>query len=92
MVAKKATEAGKITIGAEKAHVEGGILMTEGLSYLELGKQTAQMAKRVLVEGADISQMPVESLKATTKAVNLETAKALGLEGAEVFAGAEEVK
>lgn len=92
VVAKKATEAGVITIGAEKAHVEGGILMTEGLSYLELGKQTARMAKRVLVDKADISAMPVERLKATTKAVNVETAKALGLEGLEVFAGAEEVK
>ncbi|RRD96527.1 ABC transporter substrate-binding protein [Clostridiales bacterium COT073_COT-073] len=92
VVAKKANEAGVITIGAEKAHVEGGILMTEGLSYLELGKQTAQMAKRVLVDGADISAMPVESLKATSKAVNVETVKILGLEGAKTFAGAEEVK
>ncbi|MDO4765659.1 MAG: ABC transporter substrate-binding protein [Eubacteriales bacterium] len=92
VVAKKANEAGVITIGAEKAHVEGGILMTEGLSYLELGKQTARMAKRVLVDKEDISQMPVENLKETSKAVNVTTAKQLGLEQLPVFEGAEEVK
>lgn len=91
VVAKKANEAGKLTIGAEKAHVEGGILMTEGLSYFELGKQTARMAKKVLVDGADISQMPVETLERTGKVVNLATAKLLGLEGKQALEGAEEL-
>ncbi len=92
VVAKKATEAGKITIGAEEAHVQGGILMTEGLSYFELGRQTAAMAKRILIDGEDIAAMPVESLVETTRAVNVETAKALGLEGLEVFSGATQVE
>lgn len=92
VVAKKATEAGKVTIGAEEAHVQGGILMTEGLSYFELGRKTAAMAKRILVDGEDIAAMPVERASQTSRVVNMETAKALGLADLEVFSDAVEVK
>ncbi len=90
VVAKKANEAGVITIASECSHVESGILMTEGLSYEELGKQTARMAKRILVDKEEISSMPVEQLVETSRIVNMETAKALGLEEEiSVFKGAE---
>ena len=92
IVAKKATEVGKVTIGAEEAHVQGGILMTEGLSYFELGRKTAAMAKRILVDGEDIAAMPVERASQTSRVVNMETAKALGLADLEVFSDAVEVK
>lgn len=35
-------------------------IATYAISYYELGKQTARMAYKILVEGADISKMPVE--------------------------------
>ena len=92
VVAKKATEAGKVTIGAEEAHVQGGVLMTEGLSYFELGRKTAVMAKRVLVDGEEIAAMPVERATETSRVVNMETAKALGLPDLEVFSEAVEMK
>ncbi len=35
------------------------MLITNGLSYYELGKQTAKMAKEILVEKKEISTIPV---------------------------------
>ena len=66
--------------------------MTEGLSYFELGRKTAAMAKRVLVDGEEIAAMPVERATETSRVVNMETAKALGLPDLEVFSEAVEVK
>lgn len=85
-IAEKAMAKGVLTIGVERAHVESGILMTNGINYSLLGKQTAQMAKRILVDKESISTMPVESLSKTEKVVNLATLKKLGLdENADIF-------
>lgn len=91
VVAQKANQAGLVTVGAEKAHVEGGILITEGLSYFELGRQTGQMAKRILLDHEDIATMAVERLETTTRVVNVETIAQLGLGQLEVFAGTDQV-
>lgn len=90
VVASKAIAKGIPTVGAERAHVEGGILMTDGINYKELGKQTAQMAKRLLINKADIASMPVESLEKTEKVVNLKTLHELKLdENLSVFTDCE---
>lgn len=69
-----------VTVGAEEAHVKGGILVSNGISYYELGKQTAEMAKKILVDGLSVESLPVEKAKTTVKTYNAETAKALGLD------------
>lgn len=79
-VAAKAIEQKKIVIGAEEAHVQNGALMTDGLSYKELGKQTAQMAIKILDGNALPKDLKVENLTNTTKVVNKKTIEALGLD------------
>lgn len=65
-------------IGSEQAHVEGGALATEGIDYYKLGFQTGLMAIEVL-NGAKPETMPIETLKETTLAINIEAAKQLGI-------------
>ena len=85
-----ANERGLVTVGAEEAHVKGGILLTDGLSYYELGRQTGRMAKEILVDGKKPEDMPVETLANTTKVVNEKTMKKLKLnKELPVFEGAE---
>lgn len=80
LIAKSAIERQMLTIAAEEGPVNGGLLMTDGLSYYELGKQTGAMAKRILVDKVSPKDMPVESLKNTTKIVNETTMKKLKLD------------
>ena len=79
IVANKAMENNMITVGAEESHLNGGILITDGLSYYELGKQSARMAKEILVDKKSPSDIPFEKSKNTTKSFNEETLKALNL-------------
>lgn len=79
IVVEKANAAGMLTLGAERGMVESGILMTDGINYEELGRQTARMAKEVLVSGAQIARMPVEFLENTELIVNKTTLETLGL-------------
>lgn len=79
-VADKAKENKIVTVAAEDAHVKGGILYCDGISYYELGKQASVMAKKILVDGMNAGEIPVETAKNTTKVYNEETLKALGLD------------
>ena len=81
LVSKKLLEKNMISVSAEESQVGGGILVTNGLSYYELGKQTAQMAKDILVDGKDISTIPVGLAEKTITTVNQNTLEALGLNG-----------
>lgn len=80
IISEKAIANNMITVGAEDSHVSGGILITDGLSYYELGKQTAIMAKSILVDGNSPSDIAVEKAKNTSKVFNEETMKKLKLE------------
>lgn len=80
VVSKKAIENNMITVGAEESHIAGGILITDGLSYYELGKQTAQMAKEILLDGKSPSSIPSKKAINTKKVFNEETLKALNLD------------
>lgn len=79
IVSNKATENNLITIGAEESHISGGILMTDGLSYYELGKQSARMAKEILVDKKSPADIPCEKAENTKKVFNEDTLKALNL-------------
>ena len=89
-VAEKANEHKIITVGSEKAHVDGGILVTDGISYKELGRQSAKMAKQVL-DGVDISTLKVENATTTKQVINEDTANLLGVDTL-LFEDAEKVK
>lgn len=66
-------------ICGESGMVEGGGLATLGINYYNIGHQAGLMALRVLEEGADISQMAVESSTQYDFCINGETADAIGV-------------
>ncbi len=80
LVTNKLLEHNMISVSAEESQVTGGILITNGLSYYELGKQTAKMAKEILVDGVDIKTIPVGLAEKTSTTVNIKTLRALGLD------------
>ena len=89
LVSTKLIENNMVSVSAEESQVGGGILITKGLSYYELGKQTARMAKEILVDGKDPSTMPVEKAEKTSLIVNQDTLEALKLDqDLAVFKGA----
>ena len=82
----------KISVSAEESHIDGGLLISKSLSYQQLGKQTADMAKKILVDGAAPKDIPVETAKELKLSVNTKTLEVLGLDkGMEVFKGAIEI-
>ncbi|ERJ11167.1 ABC transporter substrate-binding protein [Haloplasma contractile] len=78
VVIEKATELNIPVIGSEKAHVESGALITEGIDYFELGFQTGLMAADIL-EGKDPKSISVETLENTSLVINLDTAQELNI-------------
>lgn len=65
-------------ICGENGMVKGGGLATVGIDYYKLGQQTGRMAIRVL-EGEDVSKMPVEFPDSTEVCINLDTAEKIGV-------------
>ena len=59
--------------------IEDGGLATYSLNYYELGRQTAEMAVRV-IEGEDPSTMPIEQAEELELFVNEDMAEALGID------------
>ena len=57
---------------------EGG-LATVGIDYEELGRQTGEMAAKILA-GKKTSELPVESADDLSLYVNKDMAKALGID------------
>ena len=58
---------------------KGGGLATVGLNYERLGYQTGLMALRVLREGANPAEMPIESQTEAELSVNITSAELLGI-------------
>lgn len=75
---KVATEAKKPLIGVEQGGVEKGALATIGINYEKLGERTAELAIRIL-NGEDVSKIPVYGVKDGDLFINAKTAKAIGL-------------
>lgn len=69
-----------ILIAGEEEQVRNGALVTKGITYNELGRQTARMVISILKGEKKVQDMPIEYLEKMTTVINDETAKALGLE------------
>ena len=67
-------------IGAEAGTVEGGAIATLGIDYTELGRQTGEMALRILQDDADPATMPVETATEFTYVINEDAAERQGVE------------
>ena len=67
-------------IGAEAGTVEGGAAATLGIDYEQLGRQTGEMALRILQDGEEPASTPVETANEFTYVVNPEAAEAQGIE------------
>lgn len=80
LVSKALIENKMVSVSAEETQVRGGILVTNGLNYYDLGKQTAVMAKEILVDKKDTSTMPVGVAEKTIITVNQKTLEALELD------------
>lgn len=79
IVAEVANTAMIPVICGESNMVAAGGLATLGINYYDLGYQTGLMALKILLEGADISTMPIEFATGFDAAFNGETAAAIGL-------------
>lgn len=81
-VAMVATENQIPVICGEEGMVDAGGLATYGIDYYQLGYLAGEQAVDILVNGADISTMPIGYLDASkcTLKVNEETAQALGID------------
>lgn len=62
-------------IAGEAGMVESGALATYGIDYYNLGKQTAAQAVKILTEGANPAEMPIEYLDEVTFSINKELAE-----------------
>lgn len=90
LISSKLIEKEMISVSAEEGQVNGGLLISNGLSYYELGKQTARMAKDILINEKSISDMPVELADTTILTINEKTLNELGLDPKlEIFKDAE---
>lgn len=90
LVAELARENKLITVSADGSHVAEGIMVSKGISFYEIGKQSAVIAKQVLVDKKDIADIPVQASDNLEKLVNVKTAEALGFaKDHKAFEGAE---
>ncbi|WP_313344356.1 ABC transporter substrate-binding protein [Sedimentibacter sp.] len=90
LVATLSQEKDLLTVAADASQVKEGILLSRGISYYELGRESAIMAKQILVDKKDISEIPVRTLDNLDKKVNVKAMEALGLtKDNKAFEGAE---
>lgn len=66
-------------IAGEAGMIENGALATYGIDYYNLGKQTAAQAVKILTEGANPAEMPIEYLDEVTFTINQELAEKIGI-------------
>jgi len=93
LVAKLAEEKGLITVSADGTHVDEGIMMSKGISFYDIGKQSAVIAKMILVDKVDIKDIPVQTAPDFDKRVNTRVMEVFGFtKDNKAFEGAEFVK
>ena len=79
LITEKAAAAKKIVFGAEAAHVKGGALITQGVSYYEIGKEAGKMAIEILKNSKKPSEIKFKTMPLNEIAVNEKTLSALGI-------------
>ncbi|HLT85801.1 MAG TPA: ABC transporter substrate-binding protein [Phototrophicaceae bacterium] len=67
-------------IAAEGDTVDRGAIATYGIDYEQLGYQTGEMAVRILQDGADPAEMPIEQQSEFLLIVNPAAAERMGVE------------
>ena len=83
LVANLAAENNLLTVSADGTHVDEGILVSKGISYYVIGQQSARIAKQILVDKADVADIPVQQSEYEKK-VNLTIAESLEIGRAHV--------
>lgn len=76
-------------IAGEEGICKGCGVATLSISYYDLGYTTGQMAVKILAEGADISEMPIEYTTTTPK-YNADICEALGITPVDGYTAIEE--
>ena len=71
--------AGVPVVAGEEGICQGCGVATLTISYYDIGYATGEMAYEILVNGADVSEMPVQSAPNFTKKYNAELCEALGI-------------
>lgn len=90
LVAKLAQENKLLTVSADGTHVDEGIMVSKGISFYGIGKQSAIIAKKILVDKVPVSEIPVQTAPEFEKKVNVKTMEALGFtKDNTAFEGAE---
>lgn len=79
-ILEKANEKGIPVFGSEIEQVKIGCLAAEGLDYIALGKQTGQMAAKVLKGEAEASELVYETITEPGYYVNTKVAENLDIE------------
>jgi len=68
-----------LLVSAEKDSVNRGTVATIGLDYYKLGRQTGEMALKIIAGEAKPQDMPVEVQEQNDVIINLKAAKALNV-------------
>lgn len=79
VVLEKSAEYGKPVFGSEIEQVKNGCVASEGLEYVELGRQTGRMAARVL-KGENAKDIPFETISNSYLYINTAAMAQFGLE------------
>ena len=79
LITDKATSAKKIVFGAEEAHVKGGALITQGVSYYEIGKEAGKIAIDILKNGKKPSEIQFKTMPLNEIVINEKTLTAIGI-------------
>lgn len=74
-----ANKGGKPVFMAEAGQFDQGILASDSISYVGLGKQAAEMSKAIILEGKSASEIPVETATSTELFVSEKVADLLGI-------------
>jgi len=78
LLSQKAREDGLPLVSHEGSAVERGALLAYGADFRLLGKQAAKLAVKIM-QGAKPSEMPIQTPENLLLAINLTTARAIGL-------------
>lgn len=92
VIANSLKEAKIPSFAGEPGPVESGILISDGIDYIELGRQAAKMADQI-IQGSKPSDIEVFYMKEASRFVNKTTADSLGIsEDSSIYEGARIIK